>query len=104
MLDRGRSEALQMSADPVLQADMFQALGTSYVKLGDGENAEPLLRRAKQVICSHERSNQCADIEFELGMAIRTHGSPQESLGLVPDAVLIKQTVLNCSHTSFSTP
>jgi serine/threonine-protein kinase len=94
MLDRGKAEALQMTADPTLQADMFQALGTAYRTLGDVGNAEPLLRRAQQVICPHERSVRCGDIELQLGLAIGTHGSMEESRALIGDAVLIKKTKL----------
>jgi len=103
MLDRGRSEALQMTGDPRLQADMFEALGTAYVRLGDGGDAEPLLKQAQQEICPIERSTQCADVELQLGLAIATYGSMEESVALVSDAVGIKQTHLPGNDPTIAT-
>jgi serine/threonine-protein kinase len=103
MLDRGKVEALQITGDPRLQADMFQALGTAYLRLGEGGVAEPLLRRAQQVICSADRSVQCGDVELQLGLAIGTQGSMDEARTLVSDAVLIKQTKLPANDPAIAT-
>jgi len=94
MLDRGRAEALQMNGDPRLQAAMYQVLGTAYLNLGDFAKAESLLLIAKNEICSEERSNQCAETERRLGLAISLHGSMEDSRTLMDDALHIKQEKL----------
>ena len=94
MLDRGRAEALLMTGDPLLQADMFQALGTAYWTLRDPGEAEPLLREAQRVICRLERSIECANVELDLGLTLGDHGSTEESQAFIRDAVLIRRAKL----------
>ncbi|MBA3914534.1 MAG: serine/threonine protein kinase, partial [Acidobacteriales bacterium] len=48
LLDRGVQEAQNLSADPGLQADMFQALGGIYQKQGNLDKADFLLQAALQ--------------------------------------------------------
>ena len=94
MLDRGRSEALQMTGDELLQAEMFQTLGTAYLNLGHSTDAEPLLRRAQKVICASGAALQCALIEERLGWAISSHGPFTESRALMKDALRIQEEKL----------
>ena len=100
MLDRGRSEAFQINGDPQLQAAMFQSVGTAYNSLSRYSDAEPLLKRAQQVVCASGPSLQCADIEDSLGEAIGEHDSSAESVALTKDALQIKQEKLTANDPS----
>ena len=46
LLDRGVQEAQSLSAEPVVQADLYETLGTLYQKLGKFDQADSLLRSA----------------------------------------------------------
>jgi len=46
LLDRGAQEVQSLSADPAVQADLYETLGTLYQKLGKFDQAESLLRSA----------------------------------------------------------
>jgi tetratricopeptide (TPR) repeat protein/tRNA A-37 threonylcarbamoyl transferase component Bud32 len=102
MLDRGRSEALQMTGDPQLQTAMLRILGTAYLNLGHYGDAEPLLRRAQQESCTSIGSLECADIEVALGQVISKHGSMLESETLLKDALQIKQKMLPVKDLSIA--
>jgi serine/threonine protein kinase len=102
MLNRGRSEALQITGDPQLQAAMFQSLGTAYSSLGRYADAEPLLKRARQQVCISGAAIQCADIEESLAeVVIELHSSP-EALTLARDAARIKQARLPADDPSLA--
>jgi serine/threonine-protein kinase len=46
LLDRGVQEARSLDAEPVVQAQLYQTLGSMYQKLGKLDRADPLLRSA----------------------------------------------------------
>ena len=46
LLDRGVQEAQSLSAEPAIQADLYETLGTLYQKLGRFDQADSLLRSA----------------------------------------------------------
>jgi eukaryotic-like serine/threonine-protein kinase len=46
LLDRGVQEAQSLSAEPAVQADLYETLGTLYQKLGKFDQADSLLRSA----------------------------------------------------------
>ena len=102
MLDRGRSEALHLTGDPQLQNDMFRILGNAYLNLGQYADAEPLLKRAQQGICTLDRSIQCADVELALGIAICKRASYHEGEALIKDALQIKQKKLSANDPSIA--
>jgi serine/threonine-protein kinase len=102
MLDRGRSEAMQITNDPQLQADMFQSLGTAYTTLGRYADAEPLLKKAKQVACVSDSSLQCAEIEESLSEVMNEHDSSAAAVMLAKDAFRIKQQKLPANDPALS--
>jgi len=102
MLDRGRSEALQITGDPQLQSAMLQSLGTAYTTLGRYADAEPLLKKAKQVACVSDSTLQCADIEEALSEVMDEHDSVAEAVTLAKDAFRIKQQKLAANDLSLS--
>ncbi len=102
MLSRGREQALQMTGDPQLQAAMFQSLGTAYNALGYYADAEPLLKRAQQGICSSGPSLQCADVEESRAESLHQIGTRGDSLKLDRDVLRIRQERLPANDVSFA--
>jgi tetratricopeptide (TPR) repeat protein/tRNA A-37 threonylcarbamoyl transferase component Bud32 len=95
MLDRGNAEALSLTADPLLQSEMFRVLGSGYMYLGRFGKAEPLLRRAKDGLCSSAQDIHCAQVELVLGKSlIRQHSASVEGEALLSDALRIAQRTL----------
>lgn len=95
MLDRGNAEAISLTADPQLQSEMFRVLGSGYMYLGRFGKAEPLLRRAKDGLCSAARDIHCAQVELTLAKSLeRQHSSSKEGEALLVDALQIAQQTL----------
>ena len=46
LVDRGAQEARSLASEPAVQADLYQALGSIYQKLGNFERSDELLREA----------------------------------------------------------
>ena len=102
MLDRGRSEALQLTGDARLQAAMLQSVGTAYLSLARYADAEPLLKSAQQEICATNKSLQCADVEDALAETMFEANTGAEIMILSKDALRIKMENLPANDPSLA--
>jgi eukaryotic-like serine/threonine-protein kinase len=70
MLDIGAKEARAMDADPEVQADLFQTLGSLYHALGEYDHADALLRSAleRDLALHGEGSGTTVDTMVMLGL------------------------------------
>ncbi|HKE15554.1 MAG TPA: serine/threonine-protein kinase [Kofleriaceae bacterium] len=70
LLDIGAKEARAMDADPDVQADLFQTLGSLYQSLGEYDTADSLLRAALQrdMALYGEKSGTTIDTTVMLGL------------------------------------
>jgi eukaryotic-like serine/threonine-protein kinase len=102
MLDRGRSEALQITGDSQLQAAMLQSVGTAYLSLARYADAEPLLKKAQPVICAANKSLQCADVEDALAETLFEANTGAEIVNLSKDALQIKRQNLTANDPSLA--
>jgi serine/threonine protein kinase/tetratricopeptide (TPR) repeat protein len=58
LLDRGAQEAAGLKADPLMQADMYETLGTLYQNLGSLDRADSLLTAALELRRRHSQAGQ----------------------------------------------
>ena len=100
LLAAGVARAERLSGQPVVQAQMFDALGRITEQLGRLEDAEQLVRRALALRRTQYGDNHpdVASTMINLSGIIRQRGSGAEALKLAEDAVAIRRRTLGPKH------
>jgi len=102
LLDRGVQEARSLDADPAVQAEMYQTLGTIFQKLGKLDQADSLLslalRQRKSVLGSDRP--QVAESLVALGLLRAAQAQLEEAERLVRDGLQMSKRHLPPNHPS----
>lgn len=91
LLDRGAQEAAGLKADPLMQADMYETLGTLYRNLGSLDRADTLLTAALELRREHLQAGQPTVIVSLDALALLrlTQGKLSEAESLAREALQI---------------
>jgi eukaryotic-like serine/threonine-protein kinase len=89
LLDRGVQEAQGLKRDRMVQADMYQTLGTIYQRLGKLDKAEGLLRSALE-----ERKSVLGPDRAEVGEGLLALGMLRQDQGQLPEAERLVQQAI----------
>jgi serine/threonine protein kinase/Tfp pilus assembly protein PilF len=89
LLDRGVKNARTLSAEPSVQAELYQTLGNMYQKLGKFDQADPLLQSALQrrKSLAGPDSHEVADSLVALGLLRLDQGQLAEAERLVREGL-----------------
>jgi len=89
LLDRGVKNAETLKADPAVQAELYQTLGSIYQKLGKLDQADPLLRSAleRSKVVGGPDSRDVADSLVTLGLLRLDQGQLAEAERLVREGL-----------------
>ncbi len=94
LIDRGVSEARSLNGEPLVQAELYQTLGTMYQKLGKLDRADALLQSSLK-----ERKSQpepdysaVADNLIAIGLLRADQGQSKEAGRLVHEALAVINT------------
>ena len=100
LLAAGIARADRLSQQPIVQAQMLDALGRATEQIGRLEDAERLLRRALALRRAQYGDNHesVASTMLNLATIIRQRGSGDEALTLARDALAIRQRVFGPRH------
>jgi serine/threonine-protein kinase len=104
LLAAGVARAEQLSGQPVLQAQMLDALGRVTEQLGRLEDAERMLRRALELRRAQDGDAglDVASTMLNLSGIIRQRGMGAEALTLAQDALAIQRRALGPQHSQVS--
>jgi len=93
VLDRGVLEAKSLSAEPEVQADLYQTLSVMYQKLGKFDKAETLLQSAMQQRQSRPGTSYATVAENEIALALlrSDQGKYREAENLARQALASSQ-------------
>jgi serine/threonine-protein kinase len=96
ILEHGVKEAQGLTADPTMQADFYQSLGTVYQALGQFDRADSLLESALTTRRSvfGAKSKEAADTLLRLGALRLAEGQLPEAERLAREAIAINQRQL----------
>jgi serine/threonine-protein kinase len=102
LLDRGAQEASGLNADPLMQADMYETLGTLYQNLGALDRADTLLSAALELRREHSQAGQPTMIVSLDALALLrlTQGKLPEAESLAREALRIAQADRSLSELS----
>ena len=100
LLAAGVARAEQLSEQPVVQAQMLDALGRATEQIGRLEDAERMLRRALELRRAQygDDNQSVASTMLNLAGIIRQRGSGDEALTLAHRALAIQQHVFGTRH------
>ena len=100
LLDRGVQEAQSLEAEPLVQAELFQTLGTIYQKLGKLDRAETLLQSALKTRKSAlgEKNPAVAENLVALGLLRASQARLPEAEQLVRSGLEMSQRTLRPGH------
>ena len=89
MIDRGVQEAPSLGKEPLVQAELYQTLGTMYQKLGKLDRADQLLQSSLQERESLPKPeySAVADSLIALGLLRSDQGHSKEALRMVREAL-----------------
>jgi eukaryotic-like serine/threonine-protein kinase len=100
LLDRGVQEAQSLSADPQVQAELYQTLGTLYENLGKYERADSLLNLAlaeRKSLYGTDHA-QVAESLVALGLLRDDQGRLQEAESMVREGLMMSERHLPADH------
>lgn len=91
LLDRGVKSARTLSAEPAVQAELYQTLGNIYQKLGKPDQADPLMRSSMDLRKSvaGPQSHDVADSLVAMGLLRVDQGQLAEAERLVREGLAI---------------
>jgi eukaryotic-like serine/threonine-protein kinase len=91
LLDRGVKSARTLSAEPAVQAELYQTLGNIYQKLGKPDQADPLMRSSMDLRKSvaGPQSHDAADSLVTMGLLRVDQGQLAEAERLVREGLAI---------------
>ncbi|HEY2684748.1 MAG TPA: tetratricopeptide repeat protein [Steroidobacteraceae bacterium] len=99
LLDRGAQEAAGLKADPLIQADMYETLGTLYQNLGSLDRADSLLTAALQLRREHSQAGQPTMIVSLDALALL-----RLAQGKLPEAESLAREALRIAQADQSSP
>ena len=99
LLDRGAQEAAGLQADPPMQADMYQTLGTLYQNLGSLDRADTLLSGALALRRAHSSPGDPSLISSLDVLAVL-----RVAQGRLPEAEALAREALNAARAPLIAP
>jgi serine/threonine protein kinase/tetratricopeptide (TPR) repeat protein len=99
LLDRGAQEAAGLKADPLMQADMDETLGSLYQNLGSLDRADTLLTAALELRREHAQAGQPTMIVSLDALALL-----RLAQGKLPEAESLAREALQIARTNRSAP
>jgi eukaryotic-like serine/threonine-protein kinase len=93
LLDRGVQSARRLNAEPAVQAELYQTLGSIYQQLGKFDQADPLLRSAleRRKSIAGLDSHEVADSLVGLGLLRLDQGQVAEAERLVREGLAMNR-------------
>ena len=88
-LDRAAKDAASLQRDPIIQADIYQGLGTMYQQWGELASAERLLRQSLAIKEAHfpMESLPVFKIKLALGAAMQERGAYDDAIASANEAL-----------------
>jgi serine/threonine-protein kinase len=104
LLERGVREAQALNADPGVQADVYQTLGTAYQNLGNYDQADSLLKFAleKRKLAFGSDDQRYAESLLKLGLLKGERGELAQAEQLTREALAIDRRHLPPDHPAVS--
>jgi serine/threonine-protein kinase len=102
LLDKGVKDTQALTADPKVQADLYQTLGTVYESMGQLERADSLLKSALDLHRSAFGSDheEVAGTLLRIGVLRQDDGKPEESEKLIREALAMYRRHLRQDDTA----
>ena len=102
MVDRGVQEARTLTSDPLIQAELYETLGTIYHSLGNLEQADALLRASLERRRTLHGSSHAAVAEslVALGLLRHTQAQYEASERLIREGLAMTERTLPPGHPS----
>jgi tetratricopeptide (TPR) repeat protein len=99
LLDRGAQEAAGLEADALMQADMYETLGTLYRNLGSLDRADALLTAALRLRREHSQAGEPTMIVSLDALALL-----RLTQGKLPEAESLAREALQIARAAHSSP
>lgn len=91
LIDHGVREAQSLNAEPEVQADLYQTLGTMYQKLGHPDRAAELLKLSLKTreFLPEKNHEQAIDSRIALGLVRSDQGNPKGGERIIRGAIAL---------------